>query len=396
MASDKPVILHLTADFPDPVQDRKTPVIRTLVDLSAAHFNHRVISLNRVEPSLGALVAQALSRNRPVVTSREPFDYGDAVRYAAPGKGLFHATMLHRLGDWLAERLSDQRLPDLLVAHKLTIEGIAVRRASARLGIPFAISMQGNTDARILRMRPDLHSEFRAIFHEARTAFPFAPWTLRRFEQAFGQRSLPTVLLPCPTDLDEPIPPQLHGDGFVSVFHLQHHRLKNLAGMVAAVRALRNAGAPVTLAIAGGGAEADIARCRTITGGEPGIRLTGALDRQAVRAMMNRATGFVLPSLSESFGLVFVEALFAGVPIIYPAGRAVDGYFDGLPFAIAVRPDSPQEIAEAMRHVAANEARLKAELAAWQQSENALRFTRGRIGLAFRSGIETALNLAGQ
>ena len=36
--------------------------------------------------------------------------------------------------------------PDLIVGHKLTIEGIAVRRAAEALRTPYALALQGGTD----------------------------------------------------------------------------------------------------------------------------------------------------------------------------------------------------------------------------------------------------------
>jgi glycosyltransferase involved in cell wall biosynthesis len=106
---------------------------------------------------------------------------------------------------------------------------------------------------------------------------------------------------------------------------------------------------------------------------------------------MNKAIALVMPSKRESFGLVFVEALFAGLPIIYPKGAGVDGYFDGLPFAIAVDPRNPQAIADAMRHVVTQEAALKQALARWQEDGGLKRFLRSAIGEVFDQGLQAAI-----
>ncbi len=37
---------------------------------------------------------------------------------------------------------------------------------------------------------------------------------------------------------------------------------------------------------------------------------------------------FVMPSLNETFGLVYIESLSQGMPIIYSKGQGVDGYFE--------------------------------------------------------------------
>ena len=385
-------VCHLSGDFPDPLVPAKTPVIRSLLDLTRDRFSHDVVAINRESPTATSFMASLLRgggvpRTAIAVT---PFAQGRAVAYEAPGQGLFHATMLRQLGDWLAGDLAARGGTDLLVGHKLTIEGIAVHRAAARLGIPYAVSIQGNTDARIIDARPDLRGLLARVFHEAAIVFPFAPWALAHIEARLDRRSGPVSLLPCPTELDEPLAPVRAGNGFLSVFHLHNHAGKNLRGMVAAMRLIAPVAPEITLAIVGGGEDAVVAQCRKVAAGAERVSFEGSLGREEVCARMNRATGLVLPSLSESFGLVFVEALFAGLPIVYPAGTAVDGYFDGAPFALRVNARDPREIAAAMLAIAREETRLKAQLADWQQSAAASRFARAHIARVFGDGLVQA------
>ena len=120
----------------------------------------------------------------------------DSVRYAAPGRGLFHRTMLLGLGESLANRLAKRARPRLLVGHKLSIEGIAVAHAARLLGVPYAIAVQGNTDTRILTARPDLRPALARVWHQAAVVFPFAPWAQRAVEARLGTRRGTTVPLP--------------------------------------------------------------------------------------------------------------------------------------------------------------------------------------------------------
>lgn len=383
-------IVHISADFPDPVAPSKTPVIRDLVGLVAGEFAHQVYSLNRQSPAPGALVS-ALLRAEPAIAA-EPFPEGLALRYSAPPRGILHATMLKGLGRWLARDLRRQGpLPDLLLAHKLTVEGIAVGMAARELGVPFGLCLQGNTDGKILAARPDLVPHLRGLYHEAAVVFPFTPWARDTVERKLGPRTGPTHLLPCPTDLDTPLAPRLGGPGLISVFHLRGQHTKNLSGMAEASRllVLQNEGLPLT--IIGGGNAAEQAECRTVVGQGTTISFAGPVTRAAMQAAMNAATALVLPSRRESFGLVFIEALFAGLPIIYPAGAGVDGYFDDAPFALRVDASDPADIARAMRQAVAEEQPMKEALARWQQAPDARRFTRAAIAECFASGIREAL-----
>lgn len=390
--SDKPRVVHVSGDFPDCFEPAKTRVIQSLVTLTADRFDHHVISINRVMPGLASALG-GLTNGGDVVVDSQPFEYGMAVRYAAPPKGIFHARYLRQLGEWLAQSLArDARKPDLLVAHKLGIEGIAVRHAARLLEIPYALSIQGDTDTKIIATRPDLAGAFNDILSEAKLIFPFAPWAWNWIEDRLGSQSTPHVMLPCPTEIDTPLEPKLSGSGFATIFHLQSYRRKNLNKLAKAVRLLEVGSDPVSLTVYGGGSPTDRAKCEAIIAQSKAVKLGGPLQRDEIRAALNSATGFVLPSLRETFGLVFIEALFAGTPIIYPRGTAVDGYFASAPFAVPVDARNPRSIADAIIHVQRNENELKQELARWQASDHARSFQRPAIGQAFVKGLEAALD----
>ncbi|APE27340.1 glycosyltransferase [Aurantiacibacter gangjinensis] len=379
----KPRIVHITADYPDSFAPDKTPVIRDHISSVREAFDQYVISLNRRSP--GAFAAMP-----GIVDARRAFDGGIAAQYTAPGFGIAHATCLDRLGSWLAAQIAAGPRPDLLAAHKLTVEGLAVARAAKALGVPYAVAIQGNTDGMILAARPDLRRRFAKVFHGAAVVFPFAPWSLALAETLLGPRTGPVHMLPAPTDLDTPQAPVAGNGRFVSVFHLKNRKVKNLRAIAATSRLLRaQQAAPID--VIGGGDAADIRACEAIIAGSD-ITLLGPRERRSLARELNAATGFVLPSKRESFGLVFIEALFAGLPIIYPAGAAVDGYFDDCPFAIRVDARDPSAIADAMHHVRDEEMSLKASLARWQSSEAATAFQRPAIARVFASGLRAAVS----
>jgi glycosyltransferase involved in cell wall biosynthesis len=391
-------IVHVSADFPDDMEPGKTRAIESLVRLTDDRLDNEVISLNR-NGSFGGFLRRWLSRPlhpRLGIVAHDPRNGVAPVSYDAPPRGLFHATMLELLGEWLADRLAAGPRPALLVGHKLTVEGIVVRHAARLLGIPFAVSIQGDTDTKILSARPDLRALLADCFHEAAVVFPFAPWTLERVETALGRRRGATIVIPCPVANDALIAPRPGGDGLVSAFHLQSHRRKNLDNMALASDRLADTFPRARLAIVGGGSPADRAACARVAANHPAIALEGPQPLAGIPARLNRASGFVLASRRESFGLVFIEALFAGLPIAYPAGWAVDGFFDGLPFAIAVDSRSPESIAEGMIRLLRDEHGLKRSLAEWQSGPGPARFRRATIAENFAAGLAQAAGMIGQ
>jgi glycosyltransferase involved in cell wall biosynthesis len=388
-----PRILHLSADFPDPVVAAKTRAVQWLIDLTQDEFEHEVVSINRVAPRPGPFVARAIGGGKRLAgdVQWEPFPYGECLRYEAPPRGLFLKTCLEDVADRVYEQRSGKPVPDLVVGHKLTIEGLAVRHLARRMGVRYALGIMGDTDLKVLQARPDLAADYRQIFHEAEFVYALAPWALAKFEQEFGIRKGPVQVLPCATDLDAFTKPRLHGNGFVTAFHLRNHQRKNLKGLLAAMRLLGRQGVDTSLAVFGGGTPAQMELCKKAASSLPTVEFAGAKDRAELAPLLNAAVGFVLPSLRESFGMVYVEALFAGIPVIYPKGAGIDGYLDGMPFAIPVDSRDPAEIAAAMRTVMDNEASLKQELALWHGSNSALRFTRNAIGQDFSSCLAAAL-----
>lgn len=390
LAKDHGPVLHVSADYPDAHDASKARVIRTLVELAADRHEQRVISLNRISPPWPAML-----RPRPALRIDRLGGKPDSWLYHAPPKGVWHKTMLEQLGEAIARHVRSPEWsgppPRLIIGHKLTVEGIAVHHAAKLLQIPFGISIQGDTDTNILSVRRDLSGLMGKVFHEAAVVFPFAPWALTAIEQKLGKRSGPTIMLPCPIDNDTPVAPQPGNGTLLSTFHLKNWKRKNLPGIVAAA-AIAARARPVRVEIIGGGSDDDRDQVSAIIANSAEVSAIGPMTRDAMIPRFNAASGFVMPSLRESFGLVFIEALFAGLPIVYPRGTAVSGYFDGLDFAIGVNANSPQSIADGMASLLENEAELKRQLHDWQSSSHADQFRRTTIGHSFSEGINAALS----
>ncbi|WP_318308104.1 glycosyltransferase family 4 protein [Flagellimonas crocea] len=63
---------------------------------------------------------------------------------------------------------------------------------------------------------------------------------------------------------------------------------------------------------------------------------------------------FVMPSKSELFGLVYIEALSQGLPVLYSKNEGINGYLEGKDVGMAVDPDNIEEIATGIENIADN------------------------------------------
>lgn len=69
---------------------------------------------------------------------------------------------------------------------------------------------------------------------------------------------------------------------------------------------------------------------------------------------------FVMPSFTESFGLVYAEAMSQGLPVIYTRGQGFDGNFNDGYIGYPVNAKKPEEIAEAIIRIIKDYERISA------------------------------------
>jgi glycogen synthase len=84
------------------------------------------------------------------------------------------------------------------------------------------------------------------------------------------------------------------------------------------------------------------------------IVLKGPLDDAAVTTYLQTADLFVAPSLYESFGLIFLEAMRWGTPVVGTTAGAIPEIIEDGKSGILVRPGNHLELADAIGSLLAN------------------------------------------
>ncbi|WP_164116048.1 glycosyltransferase [Sphingorhabdus sp. Alg239-R122] len=385
-------IVHISTDYPDIFVPAKTHAIKNLMDVASGDYAQFIYSLNRINISLGSASLAAL-KGWKIDEVDSGQDGIACLTYTAPSKGLFLKSVMTAIARHIVRDIQVRGIkPTLIQGHKLSMEGIIAYHVAQALQVPFALSVQGNSDRTILNVRRDLWPLYRKIFHEAAIIFPFTPWALKYLESVLGKRVPPTVMLPCITGQDVIIEPRNTKPVIVSAFHLRHWRLKNLPALIAAAVHMQSANPDFELHIIGGGEAEHIAEVegQIAKSGVTNIRLLGAIPHDQIQKVMNRAAGLAMLSHRESFGMVFVEALLAGCPVLYPEDAAIDGYFDDNGFAIAVPANNQAAINKAFEKLVRDNAALKEELQVWQHGEGASFFQKKQIAASYIAGLNAA------
>ena len=125
---------------------------------------------------------------------------------------------------------------------------------------------------------------------------------------------------------------------------------KRVLDLIEAFALVRQRCPQAELVVIGDGPEHGLIAERVRTLGLDGpVRLLGALRSDAeVRAWYRRATLFCLPSVQEGFGIVYLEAMAAGLPVVATTATAIPEVVPDGQAGLLVPPRDPAAIAAAL------------------------------------------------
>jgi glycosyltransferase involved in cell wall biosynthesis len=378
-------VLHLSGEYPDCFNGKhNSPVVDRLVTALSEAAPQWVVSINR-------------SADPRRVGAVEESPRHLAVRYFGLPYGMGHRWSMRRLaatvGAWMQR--SDIR-PTLIIGHKFTVEGLVAQQLARRFGCAYALGFMPTTDDKLWRGLPWCRRAFEAVAAGACAwVFP-TPVTARRFLPRLSPAPSCVRVIPFISGVRGEAPAMcLTGDSrtLLTVFNFSNLRYKNFARLVAAVMHLRAQGLAVTLDVAGHGGPEDVARVQRIVQrhrAADAVRCIGHVDSSRMRETMARYGAMALPSCPESFGLVYLEAIAAGIPVLSSRGYALDGYFTAGYPGVKVDPKSVPAIAAGIRELVEARAKFAAAFAnigpEWQ------RFTRAHIQAAYLDVLRAARN----
>jgi D-inositol-3-phosphate glycosyltransferase len=352
------------------VSEHASP-LATLGGVDAGGQNVHVAELARAIARRGHEVTVYTRRDDVDVPRRVPFGDGVDVEHvdAGPPCPVPKDEMLPMMGEfarYLAGAWRKDR-PDLVHSH-FWMSGLAAVDAGRRLGLPQVLTFhalgvvkrrhQGDKDTSPPGRLAIERRLLREVDHIVATS------TDEVFELVrLGCDARRTTVVPCGVNLalfrpDGPVEPRRPGVPRLVVVSRMVER-KGIGNVIAAMPHLPNA----ELIIAGGPPRHEVPRdpegarllaLRRELGLEDRVEIRGRIDREEVPALMRSTDAVVCAPWYEPFGMVAVEAMACGVPVIASAvGGLIDTVVDGRT-GRHVPPRDPEAIAEAAAELLAD------------------------------------------
>ena len=125
---------------------------------------------------------------------------------------------------------------------------------------------------------------------------------------------------------------------------------KGFDNLIRAFRQIRREHPDVDLIIAGDGHEREACRRLAVRlGVNDALLLLGSVQHSQVPALLNGCEIFVLPSRQEPFGIVVLEAMAAGKPVVATRVGGVPEIVTDMKDGLLVEPESPGKLAHAVK-----------------------------------------------
>lgn len=336
VSGKKPLVLHLAVDYPNAYRPENTVAVRNFVKANE-DLDYIVFALTRTpNPFLAAHVEGDGKGDSHVVS----------MRYWGFPLGVLLALSMFIVALRVHREIRRRNLAPVLVhAHKLTFEGLSGWWLARWLQIPLVLSVRGEAESKILKFKPHYRTLLQRILTDAAQIYYVSAWFRpllnRHFQIAQDrQRLLPNFV--AYREVPPIVEPQ--PDRLLTVLDLNVYRKKGLDRLLPAFRDCLDRYPAAHLDIIGRGEASVIEEVHQLVaklGLRDKVSLLGVMSNDALQARLPTYAGMVLPSHNETFGMIYVESLLAGIPILHSRDTGIDGFVDFVEARVAV---DPQEI----------------------------------------------------
>ena len=248
---------------------------------------------------------------------------------------------------------------ELIHAYTLFTDGSCARTISKIYKIPYVVAVR-NTDVNIFfRFMPHLRKQGIQIMADAEAIFflsdSYRKQMLEKYIPRKYQKQIERKTYIIPNGIDEfwfqniPKSEKILNKELVNLIYAgKIDKNKNIITTQKAIKILRNQGYKISFTVVG--RIQDQKEFRIIQK-DPFTRYIPEMPKEDLIKLYRESDIFVMPSYTESFGLVYAEAMSQGLPVIYTKGQGFDGQFDEGVVGYHVNANSPEDVADGIRKV---------------------------------------------
>ena len=248
---------------------------------------------------------------------------------------------------------------DVIHAHTLFSDGAVAYRLWKKYHIPYVVAVRGTDIFDYLRLKLIYRGIGRKILQAAQKVILISPSNEREFMLRIGCSffdSIKRKIEIIPNGIDDYWLSNRHSSNgqftgkvlFVGDFNSN----KNIDGCLKAIKIIRDEGHLLSFHAVGlkPNDDSKLIRCIKDEARRNDFFTIGEkLPKEKIRELYSQYDLLLVPSFQETFGLVYIEALSQGIPVIWSKNQGIDKMYKDGDVGYAVNPASPKDIAEKIK-----------------------------------------------
>ncbi len=369
-------ILHLSYDLRDRFNRDITTAVKNLIKITSEINEIEVIDLVRVSKIKNEFI-HADSPNHLKVNC-----------YGLP-YGIFHLQSQKRAFNKIMNAsgngLIDLNSISLVHSHKLTFEGYIGYLISKELCKPLIITLR-QTDTIVLSKRKDLVSKFKNVLEYSSKIIYLIPNMIKELRKIIDDNFFNMHIEPKLQFLPNMVERKISKEGvtytpdtFLTILRMTKESVlrKNIKNLLKALIPLKQS--YIKLKIIGEGEYLwKVKKWVEEFGLKNNVEFIGNILNEEIDKYYAEAEAFLLPSKSESFGMVYAESLLNGTPIMYSKNvLGFDGVFENV--GVGVYPNSIESITEGIKTLQKNNLFFRSTISNLRESNALNIFSSGYI-----------------
>jgi glycosyltransferase involved in cell wall biosynthesis len=274
-------------------------------------------------------------------------------------KRLHRVFFFHKIERTVREIEKTVDLNQISCIHATTLfsDGMVARELYRKYGIPYMVAVRNCDVNAFLRYLPHLWWVHRAVLEDAQKVVFITPNLRERLVKhptLFKMReTVAAKSIVVPNGINEFWINNLQTESKADPHHVVYAgnftRNKNLPRLIHALQSLRAEIPDLHFDVAGDGGEDQDRVLALMHRNADWITYHGKItDLETMKSLYRANRIFAMPSKSETFGLVYLEALSQGLSVLWTRGEAIDGMFTE-PIGESVNPLSESDITTALK-----------------------------------------------